>query len=149
MRRIKLPNYEDDSSALVKMYLDGRFGNNPQDVNVYAASSFFAVDRFVSYNSYWKDDYLKGAFVLSDRYTTSNVYHQAIKLPESQWNAYWIGCRILSTTNSVYRTGLGGVFGYAVDVSQQLMTERYAGDEVKKDIHEKIVLTSSTADRPR
>ncbi len=58
VRKIKLPNYDDRSSELVKMYLDGRFGKEPQDVNVYAASSFFAVDRYVSYNCYWKEDYL-------------------------------------------------------------------------------------------
>lgn len=138
VRRIKLPNYEDDSSALVKMYLDGRFGNNPQDVNVYAASSFFAVDRFVSYNSYWKDDYLKGAFVLSDRYTTSNVYHQAIKLPESQWNAYWDWLQDFEYNKlGIPEPDLVVFLDMPVDVSQQLMTERYAGDEVKKDIHEK------------
>lgn len=138
VRRIKLPNYEDDSSALVKMYLDGRFGNNPQDVNVYAASSFFAVDRFVSYNSYWKDDYLNGAFVLSDRYTTSNVYHQAIKLPEAQWNAYWDWLQDFEYNKiGIPKPNLVVFLDMPVDVSQQLMTERYAGDEVKKDIHEK------------
>jgi dTMP kinase len=137
VRVIKLPNYDDPSSTLVKMYLDGRFGKNPQDVNVYAASSFFAVDRYVSYNSYWKDDYLNGTLILSDRYTTSNAYHQAIKLPREKWGEYlrwledyeYIKLAIPKPNVVVY-------LDMPVEVSQRLLTERYLGDEVKKDIHE-------------
>jgi dTMP kinase len=137
VRVIKLPNYDDPSSTLVKMYLDGRFGKDPQDVNVYAASSFFAVDRYVSYNSYWKDDYLDGTLILSDRYTTSNAYHQAIKLPREKWGEYlkwledyeYIKLGIPKPDVVVY-------LDMPVEVSQMLLTERYLGDEVKKDIHE-------------
>ena len=45
------------SSALVKMYLSGAFGDKPDDVNAYAASSFYAVDRFASYKTDWGEFY--------------------------------------------------------------------------------------------
>ena len=53
VREITFPNYESDSSALVKMYLAGQFGQHPDDVNAYAASSFYAVDRYASYKTSW------------------------------------------------------------------------------------------------
>jgi dTMP kinase len=138
VREIKLPNYDDASSELVKMYLDGRFGNEPQDVNVYAASSFFAVDRYVSYNCYWKNDYIKGTMILSDRYTTSNAYHQAIKLPREDWGEYlkWLEDYEYNKLG-IPKPDIVVYLDMPVDVSQKLMTKRYFGDEVKKDIHEK------------
>lgn len=138
VREIKLPNYDDASSGLVKMYLDGRFGKEPQDVNVYAASSFFAVDRYVSYNCYWKEDYSNGKLILSDRYTTSNAYHQAIKLPRAQWLAYlkWLEDYEYRKLG-IPKPDVVVYLDMPVDISQMLMTERYLGDEIKKDIHEK------------
>lgn len=76
---ISFPDYESPSSALVKMYLKGDFGRNPEDVNPYAASLFYAVDRFASYRMKWKDFYEKGGIVIADRYTTSNMVHQMTK----------------------------------------------------------------------
>ena len=69
------------------MYLSGQFGTDPQDVNAYAASSFFAVDRFASYRKDWSRDYAKGV-VIADRYTTSNAVHQCSKLPRQQWESF-------------------------------------------------------------
>lgn len=76
---ISFPDYESPSSALVKMYLKGDFGKNPEDVNPYAASLFYAVDRFASYRMKWKVFYEKGGIVIADRYTTSNMVHQMTK----------------------------------------------------------------------
>ena len=81
-RHIVFPQYQEDSSALIRMYLGGRFGEKPSDVNAYAASSFFAVDRYASYKMNWGQWYEAGGLVLSDRYTTSNAVHQASKEPE-------------------------------------------------------------------
>ena len=47
-RRIQFPQYLEPSSALIRMYLNGEFGENPNDVNAYAASTFYAVDRYAS-----------------------------------------------------------------------------------------------------
>ncbi len=79
VKKVSFPNYQSDSSALVRMYLNGDFGENPGDVNPYAASTFYAVDRYASYKMDWKDFYLGGGIVIADRYTTSNMIHQAAK----------------------------------------------------------------------
>ena len=84
---MSFPNYDSDSSALVKMYLAGQFGKKPNDVNAFAATAFYAVDRYASYKRDWKVDYEKGV-VIADRYTTSNAIHQCSKLPKEQWDEY-------------------------------------------------------------
>ena len=73
--KVSFPDYDSDSSALVKMYLRGEFGTDPDAVNPYAASSFYAVDRFASYAKNWREFYLNGGIVIADRYTTSNAIH--------------------------------------------------------------------------
>lgn len=78
-QRLVFPQYTQPSSALIKMYLGGEFGSNPTDVNAYAASAFFAVDRYASYKKVWGTWYEQGGLVVSDRYTTSNAVHQASK----------------------------------------------------------------------
>ncbi len=89
IRKVEYPNYKSNSSALVKMYLNGEFGYKPDDVNAYAASTFFAVDRYASYMKEWKRFYENGGIVLADRYTTSNMVHQASKIDdESERNDY-------------------------------------------------------------
>lgn len=82
IRKVEYPNYGSDSSALVKMYLGGEFGSRPDDVNPYAASSFYAVDRYASYKKEWEDFYFAGGIVLADRYTTANMVHQATKIDD-------------------------------------------------------------------
>lgn len=139
VREVSFPDYESDSSALVRMYLSGQFGTDPQDVNAYAASSFFAVDRFASYKKDWCRDYARGV-VIADRYTTSNAVHQCSKLPKEQWEDFlnWLfdfeykKLGIPTPDRVIYLN---------VDpaVSQALMTARYRGDENKKDIHERDI----------
>ena len=89
LRQITFPDYESDSSALVRMYLSGRFGQRPDDVNAYAASTFYAVDRFASYKTDWGEFYRTGGLVVSDRYTTSNAVHQCSKLPPMHWDGFF------------------------------------------------------------
>jgi len=78
--KVSYPNYQSPSSSLVKMYLGGEFGDSPDDVNGYAASLFYAVDRFASYNKEWKTSYQNGGWIVADRYTTANMVHQASKI---------------------------------------------------------------------
>ncbi|WP_173680682.1 dTMP kinase [Clostridium tetanomorphum] len=78
--KIEYPDYKSDSSALIKMYLNGEFGDKPEDVNAYAASTFYAVDRYASFKKAWKKFYDNGGIILADRYTTSNMVHQAAKI---------------------------------------------------------------------
>jgi dTMP kinase len=82
--RVIFPRYDKESSALVRMYLGGEFGQKPGDVNAYAASAFYAVDRYASYRQDWGQWYEEGGLVMADRYTTSNAVHQASKLPKGQ-----------------------------------------------------------------
>ncbi len=140
VREITFPAYESESSALVRMYLHGAFGDKPGDVNAYAASSFYAVDRYASYKTDWGRFYEEGGILIADRYTTSNAVHQCSKLPPEQWDAF------LHWLFEYEYTLLGlpapdAVIYLAVDpaIGQKLMTERYHGDESKKDIHEKDV----------
>ena len=138
VREVTFPDYASDSSALVKMYLAGQFGERPDDVNAYAASSFYAVDRYASYKKDWGSFYEGGGIVIADRYTTSNAVHQCSKLPPEQWEGFlgWL------FDYEFYLLGLPApdqVIYLQVDpaVSQKLMTQRYHGDESKKDVHEK------------
>ena len=138
LRQITFPDYASESSALVKMYLAGAFGQKPDDVNAYAASSFFAVDRYASYKTGWGAFYRAGGLVLSDRYTTSNAVHQCSKLPPAQWDGFlnWL------FDFEYQKIGIpapDAVVYLAVDpeVSQRLLAARYHGDDSKKDIQEK------------
>ncbi len=137
---ISLPHYEDESSALVKLYLGGAFGSRPGDVNAYAASSFYAVDRYAGYKTRWGAAYENGSVILANRYTTSNACHQMTKLPREQWDAFldWL------FTYEYELLGIpkpdGVIFlDMPVAVSQKLLAARYRGDEGKKDVHERDV----------
>ena len=87
-RRLVFPRYKEESSALIRMYLGGQFGTHPDDVSAYTASTFFAVDRYASYQTEWKDYYENGGLILADRYTTSNAVHQASKLEGDEQKAF-------------------------------------------------------------
>lgn len=137
---IKLPNYDDPACELVKMYLAGRFGKKPGDVNAYAASAFFAVDRYVSYNCYWKEAYKNGEVFLADRYTTSNAYHQLTKTDKTDWDSYLSWLEDFEYNKmGIPKPDAVIYLDMPIEVSQKLMTGRYNGDESKKDIHEKDV----------
>lgn len=137
MQAVSFPEYDKPSAALVKMYLGGDFADSPDGVNAYAASSFYAVDRYASYKLYWEKAYTEGKLILASRYTTSNAIHQMGKLPKEQWDEYlsWL---------EEYEYGKLGLpkpdcvvfLSLPLEISQKLLSERYEGDEEKKDIHE-------------
>lgn len=137
VRKVTFPDYDSQSSALVKMYLNGEFGSDPADVNAYAASAFYAVDRFASFKKDWKTDYDLGKLILADRYVTSNFIYQMGKLPENEWGDYldWV------EDFEYVKLGLPKpdrviFLDMPIEVSQKLLSQRYHGDEGKKDIHE-------------
>ncbi len=140
VRRLSFPDYRQPSSALVKMYLSGEFGRDPSDVNAYAASSFYAVDRYASYMKFWKEDYERGMLLLADRYTTSNAIYQMVKSRREEWNNYlcWL------QDYEYKKLGLPKpdcvlYLDMPTEISQKLMSRRYQGDESKKDLHESNV----------
>lgn len=140
VRRISFPDYGSPSSALVKMYLGGEFGGSPGDVNAYAAGAFYAVDRYASFKKDWQEDYRNGVTILAGRYTTSNLIYQMEKLPEELWDGY-----IAWTQDFEYdKLGLPRpdrviFLNMPVEVGQKLLSKRYAGDEGRKDLHERDI----------
>lgn len=136
-RKIKLPDYDSPSSTLVKMYLGGEFGKSADSVNAYAASAFYATDRYSSYMLDWKKDYLSGKVIIADRYATSNSIYQMEKLPLEQWDSYleW-SADFEYEKLGIPKPDLVIFLDMPIEVSQKLMTSRYGGDENKKDVHE-------------
>lgn len=137
IRQISFPNYAETSAALVKSYLAGEFGRSPQSVNAYAASSFYAVDRYAAYKKHWEADYLSGVNILADRYTTSNAVYQMTKLPPAQWDDYlaWLE-HYEYVLLALPKPDVVIYLDMPPEISQKLMSGRYGGDESRKDIHE-------------
>ena len=139
VRIIDFPDYASDGSMLVRMYLDGKLGQSPADTNAYAASMFFAADRYVSYVTGWREDYLKDdTYIIANRYTTANAYHQLSKMPESDWDSFlnWLwdfefGKLGLPSPDRVI------LLDMPESVSSALVRSRSAETGRKIDIHEK------------
>ncbi|MGN1127306.1 MAG: dTMP kinase [Ruminococcus sp.] len=138
VKKLTFPCYESESSALVRMYLGGELGSDPDSVNPYQASAFYAVDRVASFLKDWKSDYEDGTIFLCDRYSTSNAIYQLSKLQECEYEDF------LNWLNDFEHNKLGipradyvVYLDMPTEVSQKLMSKRYKGDEDKKDIHEK------------
>lgn len=138
VRTVSFPDYSSPSSALVKMYLGGEFGDKPGDVNAYAAGAFYAVDRYASFKKDWQRDYESGVTILAGRYTTSNMIYQMEKLPRPQWEGY-----ISWAEDFEYeRLGLPRpqrviFLDMPLDAAQKLLSKRYGGHDEKKDLHER------------
>jgi dTMP kinase len=137
-KQICFPDYQEPSSALVKMYLAGDFGTSPDSVNAYAASSFYAVDRYASFKRFWESEYKSGCLILAARYTTSNAIHQMSKLPQEKWDEYlnWLE-HFEYDLLELPRPDAVVFLDMPPEVSQRLIYERYKGDEKRRDIHER------------
>lgn len=134
---ISFPDYNSPSSSLVKMYLNSEFGNNPSSVNAYAASSFFAVDRYASYKKTWSKLYNSGHIIIADRYTTSNAVYQMSKLPEKQWHEYLSWLYDYEYNKLELPIPDKVIFlDVPIEISQSLMEVRYLNSNGKKDLHE-------------
>ena len=136
-RSLTFPNYGHPSCTLVDLYLSGALGEHPSDINAYASSSFYACDRFVSYQQDWSKDYHAGKTLLMARYSTSNLTHQMVKLPKDQWDEFirW------SMDYEHVRLGLPTpdlviFLDMQPETSRRLLSHRYQGDESKRDLHE-------------
>ena len=137
-QKVSFPDYEHDSSTLVKMYLSGEFGDKPDDVNAYAASTFYAVDRYASFKKYWGKFYNDGGVIVAGRYVTSNAVHQCSKLESDKWEAFlsWL-YDFEYNKMGIPKPDKVIFLDMPIDVSQKLLSSRYKGDEDKKDIHER------------
>lgn len=136
-RHLVFPRYTEESSALIRMYLGGQFGTKPSDVNAYAASAFYAVDRFASYKQDWGQWYEDGGLILSDRYTTSNAVHQASKEPEERRGEFlkWL-YEFEYDKLGLPRPDLTIYLDVPTDFTRQLMRRREEATGTHADIHE-------------
>ena len=136
-KHIVFPRYDQDSSALIRMYLGGQFGSRPTDVNAYAASSFYAVDRYASYKMDWGQWYEDGGVVLSDRYTTSNAVHQASKESGPAQNEFlkWL-YDFEYDKLKLPRPDLTIYLDVPTDFTEKMLRSREASTNTKADIHE-------------
>ena len=137
-RRLVFPRYSQESSALIRLYLGGAFGTKPGDVNAYAASAFYAVDRFASYKDDWGQWYNDGGLIFSDRYTTSNAVHQASKEPAEKQGEFlkWL-YEFEYDKLGLPRPDLVIYLDVPTDFTEKMMRSREAATNTSADIHEK------------
>lgn len=137
-QKLVFPQYQEESSALIRMYLGGEFGSRPSDVNAYAASAFYAVDRYASYKKVWGPWYEQGGLVLSDRYTTSNAVHQASKEPKEKQGEFlgWL-YEFEYDRLGLPRPDLTIYLDVPTEYTQMLMRGRETATGTHADIHEK------------
>ena len=137
-QKIVFPQYSEPSSALIRMYLGGEFGTNPSDVNAYAASAFYAVDRYASYKKAWGKWYEQGGLVVSDRYTTSNAVHQASKEPEENRQDFlkWL-YDFEYDRLGLPRPDLTLYLDVPTDFTEKLLRHREQDTHTTADIHER------------
>lgn len=138
VRVISFPVYESPSSALVRMYLGGEFGSNPDDVNAYAASSFYAVDRFASYMKDWKEFYEReDSVVLATRYTSSNEIHQLAKMERDDWDDFIQWAEDFEHEKlGIPRPDMVVYLDMKYEIAMALVSGRSDATGQKKDIHE-------------
>ena len=136
-QKLVFPQYSEESSALIRMYLGGEFGSKPSDVNAYAATAFFAVDRYASYKKVWGRWYEEGGLVLSDRYTTSNAVHQASKEPEQTQQEFlkWL-YEFEYEKLGLPCPDLIIYLDVPTDFTEKMMRSREAATNTNADIHE-------------
>ena len=136
--RLRFPRYEKESSALIRMYLGGSFGQDPEAVNAYAASTFYAVDRYASYLQDWKQDYLAGDLFLADRYTTSNAVHQGGKVPETERDTFFGWLYDLEFNKMMLpKPDLVILLDMPIAYTKMLMRRREEDTNTSADIHER------------
>lgn len=137
VKGISFPDYDMPSATLVKMYLAGEFSENAADVNAYAASTFYAADRYASYKLHWEKNYSEGDIIIAGRYVCSNAIHQMSKLDEGEWDGFldWLEDYEYDKLG-LPRPDRTIILDITAELSQKRLSARYNGDESKKDIHE-------------
>ena len=147
-QKLVFPQYAEPSSALIRMYLGGEFGTSPSDVNAYAASAFYAVDRYASFKKVWGDWYDNGGLIVSDRYTTSNAVHQASKETGEAQAAFlsWL-YEFEYEKLGLPRPDLVIYLDVPTDFTEQMMRKREQDTNTHADIHEQDLTYLATCRR--
>ena len=140
-KAVSFPNYDSQSSALVKMYLNGDFGSDAQSISPYIASTFYAADRYATFKMGYEEYYNNGGIILADRYTTANMVHQAGKIKDDAerekflnwlWDFEFNLYKLPVPTEVIF-------LNMPIEYSQKLMEtrENKITHQAKKDIHER------------
>lgn len=147
-QKLVFPQYSEPSSALIRMYLGGEFGKSPSDVNAYAASAFYSVDRYASYRKVWGKWYEEGGLVVSDRYTTSNAVHQASKEPENKREDFlnWL-YDFEYDKLGLPRPDLVIYLDVPTDFTEKMLRHRETETHTQADIHEQDMQYLATCRR--
>lgn len=138
-RTVSFPNYEELSGKIVQQYLSGEIPCGGEN-GAYAASTMYAIDRYISYVTDWKSFFDEGGVVVCGRYTTSNAIYQLTKLTPDERDDFlkWL-FDFEYDKLGLPRPDAVIYLDMPVEVSQNLLVERYMGDEKKRDIHERDV----------
>ena len=143
VRKLSFPNYKSPACEPVKMYIAGAFGDNALDINPYPVSTMFAIDRYASYKMEWEKFYQDGGIIVTDRYTTSNMVHQASKIESiDKKNEYldWLE-ELEYSKMGIPRPDLIIFLNMPTETAAELMAQRknkITGEDIK-DIHEKDI----------
>ena len=138
VREIAFPTRGTISSTFVELYLGGGLGEHPEDTGAYAASTFFACDRYISYRTDWQKDYTRDdCLIIACRYTSANAVHQLAKLPRSEWDDFldwlwdfeYVKLGIPRPDSVIY-------LDMPPELSVSLITKRWELTGQKRDIHE-------------
>lgn len=141
VKKISFPNYDSPACEPVKMYLAGAFGEDAMKVNPYPVSTMYAIDRYASFKTDWEKFYNEDGIIVTDRYVTSNMVHQASKirdLDEKKKYLNWLE-DLEYEKMGIPRPDLVIFLNMPTDMAIRLMGERknkITGEE-KKDIHER------------
>lgn len=141
VKKISFPNYDSPACEPVKMYLAGAFGEDAMKVNPYPVSTMYAIDRYASFKTEWEKFYNEDGIIVTDRYVTSNMVHQASKirdLDEKKQYLNWLE-DLEYEKMGIPRPDLVIFLNMPTEMAARLMAERknkITGEE-KKDIHER------------
>lgn len=141
VKKISFPNYDSPACEPVKMYLAGAFGEDAMKVNPYPVSTMYAIDRYASFKTDWEKFYNEDGVIVTDRYVTSNMVHQASKikdLDEKKQYLNWLE-DLEYEKMGIPRPDLVIFLNMPTEMAVKLMAERknkITGEE-KKDIHER------------
>ncbi len=134
---LSFPRYDSESSALVRLYLGGGIGSSPDDTNAYAASAFYACDRYISYKTEWGAKLASGEVVICNRYTSANAVHQLAKLPGEDWDAFLTWLYELEFSRfGIPTPDLTIYLEQTPEISAKLVEKRSSATGQVKDIHE-------------
>lgn len=136
VRLISFPAYENDSSTPVKLYLNGKICSKSDEINAYAASSFYAIDRYITFKQDWQKDVNDDTVIIADRYVTANQLYQAAKQSDDNMISFidWLDDYEYNKLG-LPRPDVVIMLRIPVETSQKLMLERYENKD-KRDLHE-------------